>query len=69
MINARELISEYIEQGFSKEDAVLLAKNELNNKQKCLIKSNRQAELNRIKNTNPSNSNKSVLYGPKKGVM
>lgn len=69
MINVVELIQNYQDDGFSKEDAIILAKKELTKRRASLSKANKKAELDRVKEHTPKNKKYSVVYGARKGVM
>jgi len=69
MINIKEIIMGYKDQGYSGYDALIMAKAELREKTDSLREVNKVAELRRVNRCVPSNKKYSVVYGSKKGVM
>lgn len=69
MINIQEIIINYKEQGYSGEDALIMAKADLSKKSVSLRASTRNAELRRVNEHVPKDKKYSVIYGAKKGVM
>ena len=69
MINPKEIIDGYLSEGYSRKEALVMAKNDIVKQNVSLSNANKKAELDRIKNYIPAKPERSVVYGAKKGVM